>query len=76
MLDLFSNQIQTKLEDIGRKKNINEEELKITLREIRLILIEADVNYKVAKDFCKAIEEKALKSEILNLDEIQLKNIK
>jgi len=65
MLDLFSNQIQTKLEDIGRKKNINEEDLKITLREIRLILIEADVNYKVAKDFCKAIEEKALKSEIL-----------
>ena len=65
MLDLFSNQIQTKLEDIGRKKNINEEDLKITLREIRLILIEADVNYKVAKDFCKAIEEKALESEIL-----------
>ncbi len=65
MLDVFSNQIQNKLDDIGRKKNLTSEELRTSLREIRLILLEADVNYKVAKEFCKTVEKRAENEEVL-----------
>ncbi len=65
MLDIFANQIQNKLDDIGRKKNLTSDELKTSLREIRLILLEADVNYKVAKDFCKSVEKRAETEEVL-----------
>ncbi len=66
MLDVFSNQIQSKLDDIGRKKNLTEEDLRVSLREIRLVLLEADVNYKVAKSFCKRVEVRAKEEKILN----------
>lgn len=65
MLDVFSNQIQNKLDDIGRKKNLTEEDLRVSLREIRLILLEADVNYKVAKSFCKRVETRAKEEQVL-----------
>ncbi len=65
MLDVFSSQIQNKLDDLGRKKNLTEEDLRVSLREIRLVLLEADVNYKVAKTFCKRVEERAQNEEIL-----------
>ncbi len=65
MLDVFSDQIQSKISDIGRKTNLTESELKTHLREMRLVLLEADVNYKVAKEFCKTIETRALEEEIL-----------
>lgn len=65
MLDIFADQIQTKLDDIGRKKNLTEAELRTSLREIRLILLEADVNYKVAKDFCKQVEARAIEEKVL-----------
>lgn len=65
MLDVFSSQIQNKLDDIGRKKNLTEEDLRVSLREIRLVLLEADVNYKVAKNFCKRVEERAKNEEVL-----------
>ena len=35
------------------------------LREVKLALLEADVNYKVVKDFVKVIEEKALGADVL-----------
>lgn len=65
MLDVFSNQIQNKIGDIGRKTNLTEAELKTELREMRLVLLEADVNYKVAKEFCQIVEKRALEEEIL-----------
>lgn len=65
MLDLISDQLQNKLTDIARQKTVTETDLKSNIRDIRLILVEADVNYKVAKDFCKNIETMVLGSEIL-----------
>lgn len=44
---------------------ITEKDLKETLREIRLVLLEADVNYKVVKDFINIVEEKALGQDVL-----------
>lgn len=65
MLDLISDQLQNKLTDIARQKTVTETDLKSNIRDIRLILVEADVNYKVAKEFCKNIETLVLGSEIL-----------
>ncbi len=65
MFELFSDQLQGKISDIGRKTNLTEADLKKELREMRLVLLEADVNYKVAKEFCQNVEKRALEEEIL-----------
>lgn len=38
------------------------------MREVRMALLEADVNYKVAKDFVASVSEKAMGSEVLEPD--------
>lgn len=48
----------------GRGK-IKESDVKEVMREVRLALLEADVNYKVAKDFVAAVSEKAVGDEVL-----------
>ena len=44
---------------------ITEKELKETLREVKLVLLEADVNFRVVKEFVTVIEEKALGQDVL-----------
>ena len=44
---------------------LTEQNIKDVLREIRMVLLEADVNFRVAKDFVEAIREKALGQEVL-----------
>lgn len=65
IMGVFSDKLQNSLDDLTRKKNITEEDVKKTVKEIRLILLEADVNYSVAKNFTKVIKEKALNEEVL-----------
>lgn len=65
MLDILGNKIQDKIDDLGRKTKIEETDIKSTIKEIRMILLESDVNYKVAKDFCKKIEEQAIDEKVL-----------
>lgn len=64
----FDN-LKDKLSDIfknlKRKGKLSEADVKLAMREIRMALLEADVNYKVAKDFVKNISEKAVGSEVL-----------
>ena len=48
----------------GRGK-LNEADVKAAMREVRMALLEADVNYKVAKDFVAAVTEKSVGSEVL-----------
>ncbi len=56
------NHIFSKLTKHGR---LTELEIKTAMREVRVALLEADVNVKVAKEFCAAVSEKALGQEIL-----------
>ena len=49
----------------GRGK-VKEADIKEVMREVRMALLEADVNYKVAKDFVASVSEKALGSEVLD----------
>ena len=61
--------LSARLQDITRKlrgkARITESDLKEVLREVKLALLEADVNYKIVKDFIKVIEEKALGQDVL-----------
>ena len=61
--------LSDKLQNIARKlrgtARITEKDLKEMLREVKLALLEADVNYMVVKQFIKAIEEKALGEDVM-----------
>ena len=61
--------LSSKLQEISKKirgqSRITEASLKEMLREVKLALLEADVNYKVVKDFIANIESKALGQDVL-----------
>jgi len=61
--------LSDKLQNIARKlkgtARITEKDLKEMLREVKLALLEADVNYMVVKQFIKSIEEKALGEDVM-----------
>ena len=61
--------LSSRLQEITRiirgKARITESDLKEMLREVKLALLEADVNYKIVKDFIETIREKALGQDVL-----------
>lgn len=61
--------LSSKLQDITRKfkgkARVTEQDLKEMLREVKLALLEADVNYKIVKDFVASVGEKALGQDVL-----------
>ena len=61
--------LSSRLQEITRKlrgkTRVTESDLKEVLREVKLALLEADVNYKIVKDFIKVIEEKAVGQDVL-----------
>ena len=60
--------LSSRLQDITRKlkgkARITESDLKEMMREVKLALLEADVNYKVVKEFTNTVKEKALGEEV------------
>ncbi|WEV36319.1 signal recognition particle protein [Lactobacillus sp. ESL0677] len=60
----LSERIQKALRNLTGKGKISEEDINNASREIRLALLEADVNFKVVKDFIKKIKEEALGKEV------------
>ena len=61
--------LSSRLQEITRKlkgkARITESDLKEMLREVKLALLEADVNYKIVKEFIATIQEKALGQDVL-----------
>ena len=45
------------------KGKLGEADIKAAMREVRMALLEADVNYKVAKDFCNQVSQRAMGQE-------------
>lgn len=60
----LSDRLQNAIKKIRGSKKITEEDLKETLREVRMALLEADVNFKVVKDFVAKIKERAMGQEV------------
>jgi signal recognition particle subunit SRP54 len=65
VFDALSGRLQATLGDLGRKGRLDEEAVSKAVREIRLALLEADVNFQVARDFVAAVKERALGQDVL-----------
>lgn len=64
MLEKLAEKLQSVLAKIKEKGKISEADIKQSLREIKLALLEADVNYKVVKDFVTKLEQLATQSKL------------
>ena len=61
----LSEKLNNAFKKLRSKGRLNENDVKEAMREVRLALLEADVNFKVVKDFVKTVTEKAIGSDIL-----------
>jgi signal recognition particle subunit SRP54 len=64
--DSLASKLQETLKKLRGKGKLTETDIKGAMREVKLALLEADVNYKVVKDFVKSVSEKCSGSEVLN----------
>lgn len=64
MLDSLTRRLSGILAKIGRKGRLSESDVAEMLREVRVALLEADVNFQVAKSFVASIKEKAVGEEL------------
>jgi signal recognition particle subunit SRP54 len=65
MFDSLSDKLQSALGDLRKKGKLDEESISRAMREIRLALLEADVNFQVVKDFVARVRERAVGEEVL-----------
>ena len=66
MLDFIQKRMQRSMDKINKKVSITEEDIIEILREVKLSLLEADVNLEVVKSFTKQVKEKALLVNLTN----------
>jgi signal recognition particle subunit SRP54 len=64
MFDALSGRLQSALGDLGKRGTLDEEAISRAMREIRLALLEADVNFEVVKEFVAQVRERALGQEV------------
>lgn len=64
--DNLSNRLQNTIKKISNNHRLTQENMDEMLREIRLALLEADVNFKVVKEFVANVKEKALGQDVIN----------
>jgi signal recognition particle subunit SRP54 len=65
MFDSLAEKLQATLSRLRSRGVLTEDDLNAALREIRLALLEADVNFKVVKEFLARVKERALGAEVL-----------
>jgi signal recognition particle subunit SRP54 len=62
----LTEKLQNTFKKLTGKGKLNEQNIKDAMREVRFSLLEADVNYKVVKDFIKRVTDRSIGSEILS----------
>ncbi len=65
MFDQLSDRLQATLSEVRSRGKLTEDDVDAAMREIRLALLEADVNFKVVKAFTATLKERCLGSEVL-----------
>ncbi|HET9125017.1 MAG TPA: signal recognition particle protein [Solirubrobacteraceae bacterium] len=65
MFDNLGEKLQATLADVRGRGTLTEDDINAAMREIRLALLEADVNFKVVRSFTAAVKEKALGADII-----------
>ncbi|MBQ5153586.1 signal recognition particle protein [Macrococcoides caseolyticum] len=61
----LSDRLQATMQKIKGKGKVTEADIKVMMREVRLALLEADVNFKVVKEFVKTVSDRAIGSEVM-----------
>ncbi len=64
--DSLSEKLQNVFKGLRSKGRLTEADVKTALKEVKMALLEADVNFKVVKNFVKAVQEKATGEDVLN----------
>lgn len=62
----LTDKLQNVFKKLKSKGRLTEEDVKLALKEVKMALLEADVNFKVVKQFVKAVEERAVGSDVMN----------
>ncbi len=62
----LTDKLQNVFKNLRSKGRLTEEDVKTALKEVKMALLEADVNFKVVKQFVKSVEERAVGSDVLN----------
>ena len=62
----LSEKLQNVFKNLRSKGRLTEDDVKAALKEVKLALLEADVNFKVVKQFIKAVEERAIGADVMN----------
>src|SRR6202050_3912830 len=65
MFDSLGEKLQATLSDVRGRGTLTEDDINAAMREIRLALLEADVNFKVVKSFTGAVKERALGADVI-----------
>ncbi|HEX8086900.1 MAG TPA: signal recognition particle protein [Solirubrobacteraceae bacterium] len=65
MFDALSEKLQQTLSEVRQRGTLTEDDVNAAMREIRLALLEADVNFKVVREFTKSLKERALGEEVV-----------
>ena len=65
MLDSLSTRLQTIFDKLGGRGRLSEENIQEALREVRVALLEADVNFKVVRAFIDRVKDKAVGQDVL-----------
>ena len=66
MFDALSDRLQAALGDVRSRGKLTEDDINQAMRQVRLALLEADVNFKVVKQFTAAVKERALGADVLD----------
>ena len=63
--DSLTDKLQNVFKNLRSKGRLTEADVKAALREVKLALLEADVNYKVVRDFTKSVQERAIGQDVM-----------
>lgn len=64
--DSLSEKLQSIFKNLRGKGRLSEADVKAALKEVKMALLEADVNFRVVKNFVKAVEERAIGQDVMN----------
>lgn len=62
----LTDKLQNVFKKLKSKGRLTEEDVKVALKEVKMSLLEADVNFKVVKQFIKSVEARAIGSDVMN----------
>ena len=63
----LTDKLQNVFKKLRGKGRLTEEDVKIALKEVKMALLEADVNFRVVKQFTKSVQERAVGQDVMKI---------